>query len=116
MRADIPTDRMSNIAEELKLEGKSLLEQVEDSQKWGECMCYINFENRASPYQRSLGRDVAYILDKNLRLVKKLSGILIQSIFDHVYSMPIGLRILCKIMYLLAQKKVLFLLNEGRSH
>lgn len=30
---------------------------------------------------------------------------IIQSIFDNLYSMPIGLRILCKILHMLAKKK-----------
>jgi len=80
---------------EAGMESKSLLEQIQagDAQK------------NSSPYKGILNKDVIHILDKNFRLVRKLSTILIQSIFDHLYSMPIGLRILCKIMFKLAEKK-----------
>jgi len=67
----------------------------------------FSFRNN-SPYKGVLNKDVIHILEKNFRLVRKLSTILIQSIFDHLYSMPIGLRILCKIMFKLAEKKVLY--------
>lgn len=83
------------IQTEVVMESKSLLEQIQSA----------DAQKNASPYKGVLNKDVIHILDKNFRLVRKLCTILIQSIFDHLYSMPIGLRILCKIMFKLAEKK-----------
>lgn len=50
--------------------------------------------------------EVIKILDRSFHLIKKYLSALIQAIFDSLQSMPIGLRILCKTIYQLAQKKV----------
>jgi len=55
--------------------------------------------------ERIQNPDVVTALQTNFTLVKKYLSVLIQSIFDNVYSMPIGLRILCKILYILAKKR-----------
>lgn len=66
----------------------------------------INRSNNRVAIERIQNKDVVVALEKNILLVKKYLSVLIQSIFDNVYSMPIGLRILCKILYILARKKV----------
>jgi len=62
--------------------------------------------NIRTPLERIENRDVVHVLEKNFQLVKKHLSVLIQSIFDNLHSMPIGIRILCKIIYMLAKKKV----------
>lgn len=52
--------------------------------------------------------EITKILDRSFHLIKKYLSRLIQSIFDSLQSMPIGLRILCKIIHQLAQKKVYY--------
>ena len=50
--------------------------------------------------------EVVKILEQNLAVVKKHLSALIQSIFDNLYSMPIGLRVLSKVTLRLARAKV----------
>ena len=48
---------------------------------------------------------VASVLENNFNVIKKHLTILIQSIFDNLNTMPIGLRIVCKIIDLAAKRK-----------
>jgi hypothetical protein len=64
-------------------------------------------DNFESPLKKLENREIAMVLDRNIKSVKRYLSTLIQSIFDNISTIPVGLKILCKILYDLSKKKVI---------
>lgn len=59
--------------------------------------------------QKFKNKELVHVLEKSFTILQGYLCILIQAIFDNLYSMPTGLRILCKLIHNMAKKKVYFL-------
>ncbi len=63
-------------------------------------------EDQDTPLSRIENRTIMNIIEQNFIVIKKHISIAVQSIFDSITMMPIGLRVLCKIIHMSAKKRV----------
>jgi len=62
-------------------------------------------DNYRSPLSKIEDREVAYTMQKRFRVLKRHLNILIQSLFDNLENMPVGIRMVCRIIYEQVKKK-----------
>ena len=72
---------------------------------------YIHLCSLTKSQGNLFGHEVERILNSNVEKIKNLLFCFMDSIFSNLYNMPVGIRIICKMIKTLAIKKVLFTLK-----